>query len=286
MFPVVSNEVIKTKSVVAVHKIHTLVGVIGVHHVVRKEVTASINPCHKGCDHTRITFQKRTYIVAILTVPLQPRNLRECPTELVTDGIPRFRDKPDSAQVKRTIDGRYCGGIFKINRAILLSRENRSQIKAKSINMHLVYPKLQAIHDHLAHITIRAIQCIACSSIVAIATPVGLQQIVGAVINPLETINRARLTSFSSMVVDNVEDHLDIGYMKRFDHISKFAQDFFGDNTARIAMMKSKEAQRHVAPVTAFLWILLSHRHKFHSGNAKFLQIGNFLGQPSEGPAL
>ena len=104
-------------------------------------------------------------------------------------------------------------------------------------------------------------------------------QIVGAVVDPLVAVDRARVIALARVVVDDVEDHLDIRLVQRLDHVAKLVVLRLDRVVAEIAMVGGEEVQRHVAPVVAVGRVVLEHRHQLHHGDAQVLQVRDFLDQ-------
>ena len=139
------------------------------------------------------------------------------------------------------------------------------------------HPKVQAVDDHFADVTVRAVQGVSCPGVVAIVDAIGLEQIVGIIINAPVAVRGSLLISFRRMVINGVEDHLNLRRVHGLDHPPEFIDHLFRGLGNRIFVMGREEIQRHISPVTAFLGILLEHREQLYRRNSELLQVRDLL---------
>src|SRR5262249_34452719 len=106
----------------------------------------------------------------------------------------------------------------------LVARENRSEVKAKSIDVHLLDPVTEAIKNHPPDDRMVRIQGVAGARIVGVARAVFLKDVVLLVIEPAEADRWPIRAAFSRVVVDDVKNHLEAGAVQRFDHLAKLVE--------------------------------------------------------------
>ena len=68
-----------------------------------------------------------------------------------------------------------------------IARKDRRKIEAEAIDVHLCYPVAQTIQDHPAHDRMIGLEGVAAAGVVGIARPVGVEHVVGGVVQPAET---------------------------------------------------------------------------------------------------
>src|SRR5258708_33236365 len=78
--------------------------------------------------------------------------------------------------------------------------------------------------------------------ILVVALAVRAEPIVRSVVETAKTNRRTAVSSLSRMVKNDVEDHLDPGRMKRFDHLLEFS-----DMGAERAMRAEPDIRREIA---------------------------------------
>ena len=132
--------------------------------------------------------------------------------------------------------------------AVGLAREDRAEVEAEAVDMHLARPIAQAVGDHLDHARMAEVERVSGAGVVdVVARLIGQQPIIGGVVDALERQRRAALVAFRGVVVDDVENHFEPGIVEARHHLLEFAQSLLA--LMRIARVGSKEADRVVAPV-------------------------------------
>src|SRR5579885_3133054 len=129
------------------HIIQALVGVKHVRQSVRKEVIAAIDSSHEGADFTFVALEERSHVVAELPVPLKPKETWETPAEFVRRNVPCLSDQPDSCKSRIGVDLRQDRWVLEIERSVVIAGEDRGQIEAETVHMHLCDPIAHAIED-------------------------------------------------------------------------------------------------------------------------------------------
>ena len=84
---------------------------------------------------------------------------------------------------------------------------------------------------------------------VDVAPPVAVEPVVGGVVDPAEGKGRPAVIAFGGVVVDDVEDHLDPGAMKRLDHPLELAHLLALVARRGIAGVGGQVADRGIPPV-------------------------------------
>src|SRR5262249_32946373 len=85
---------------------------------------------------------------------------------------------------------------------------------------------------------------------------------------------------------NHVENHLDACGMKRLHHGLELGCRGRRIRNYGVALVRREKVQRHVAPVIAFIGVILKNRHQFDRSYSKLLQIGNLFDYAREGSAL
>src|ERR1019366_3469564 len=152
VFLIVRNQVGEREAVVAIDIVDGLEGMIGMLAAVRKQVIAAINATHKVWDHPCVAPDETADMVTITRVPLQPSRARKSTSELIAADVPRLRDQSQPAQLGVRGNFTENWSISPVERSVGVTAKHRCQVEAKSIDVHLVLPIAQAIHDHFAHV--------------------------------------------------------------------------------------------------------------------------------------
>src|ERR1019366_10790517 len=95
--------------------------------------------------------------------------------------------------------------------AIHAAAENGREIEADAVHMHFQHPVAQAIDDEIAHHRVVAIYRIAATAEVHIFAGLGVEDVVGRIIDAAERPRRAVLVAFGRVVEHHVENDLDAG---------------------------------------------------------------------------
>lgn len=51
--------------------------------------------------------------------------------------------------------------VIGIDRAVRFAGKERGEVETKPVDMHLLRPMARAVHDHLAHVAVHGIECVA-----------------------------------------------------------------------------------------------------------------------------
>ncbi len=271
---VIRDQIVKREAVVRGDVVDALKRMIGFGQRVGEQVIAAVQPCHDRGDQPKITAHEAADIVPEARVPLGPTGSREGASQLLQTSVPRLGDQANVGQGGIGGDIAKDRWIFEVDFPVGPPREDRCEVKAEAIDVHLLDPVTQAVQDHLAHVPVHAVQRVARARVVCVGIVwiVG-HEVVSAVIDPLEAVHRAPMVALGRVVVHYVENHLDVGRVQCLDHRAKLVVLVAFLAGAGILLVRRKEIQRHVAPVVALLWIKLEHRHQFDRRNAQILQV-------------
>ena len=96
------------------------------------------------------------------------------------------------------------------------------------------------------------------------------------------------MIAFGGMVEDHVEDDLDPGAMKCFNHVAELIHWAERILPRAVWVMHCKKRDRRVTPVIdqpgrSILRVERKHRHQFDGSHAELMQIRNFLDQTRKG---
>jgi len=110
--------------------------------------------------------------------------------------------------------------------------------------MHLGNPIAEAVNDHAPHDRLVSVQRIAGTAVIRVLRQVFVEDVIDFVCKTAEAEGGTVAIPLGGVVVDDVEDHLDAGAMKRLDELSELV-----DGTERIfprtvAGVRSKKRDR------------------------------------------
>ena len=147
-----------------------------------------------------------------------------------------IRDHPDDRR------------IVEIERAVGVAGEDRGEVEAETIHSHLARPEVQAVEDHLPDVPVVGVERVAAAREVHVG-PLRLtrQHVVGAVVDSLEPVDRSSLVAFARVIEHDVEDHFDVRFVQRPDHVAEFAQGPSPVLDARVLDVRREERERHVS---------------------------------------
>src|ERR1700745_383639 len=201
-------------------KIYALVSVIGIEAVIGEKIITAVETAHELGDQSRITFDETANVIAKAPVPLQPRYAGKSTAELISACVPWLRDQPQLAQL--WISGNFSEdrSMSPVERSVRIAAEDRGEIEAEAISLHLTFPITQAVHHYLADMPPAEIQSIACPGIVCVRVGrVGRHHVVAGAVETLVAVDRAAMVSLAGVVVHDIQYDPDACLMKRFHHV-------------------------------------------------------------------
>ena len=87
--------------------------------------------------------------------------------------------------------------------------------------MHVGDPVPEAVEDHAAHDRLIGVQRVAGAAVIGVLRAVLVEDVVDLVRETAEAQGGPRGIPFGGVVVDDVEDHLDAGAVKRLDEVAE-----------------------------------------------------------------
>ncbi|MNU90348.1 hypothetical protein D3C71_802130 [compost metagenome] len=192
-----------------------------------------------------IAAPERAHVVTEPVIPLGPAR-REA-AELVAAGadVPRLGDQFDLAQ-HRVLAHRVQEAARRVE-ALALASQNRGQVEAEAVHVHVLHPVAQRIHHHAQCTGVGQVEGVAGAGVVDVVARVVGQAIVAGVVDALERQRRAQLVAFGGVVVDHVQDHLQPGRMHPGHHLLELG-DGVGGQQPRV---RCEEGQGVIAPIVA-----------------------------------
>ena len=128
-------------------------------------------------------------------------------------------------------------------------RENRSEIEAEAINVHLTDPIPEAIENHAADYGVIGVKRIPGAAVIRIPRAVRLKNVVAAVVQAAEAQRRSVVASFCSVVEDHIENDLDSRSMQRLYHVAKLVHWAKPISARTVGFVRRKKRDRRVTPI-------------------------------------
>ena len=222
--------------------------------------------------------------VAEAVVPLAPAWQIGAQLVAAAGCVPGFGDQLDAGQGRILPDGleERCVAV-EAARIVRVGQghapQHRGQIEAETVDVHLLDPVAQRIHDHLQRHVVAGVDAVAGAGVVGVVGRIlAAEVVVGLVVQSAPRQRGAPLVAFGRVVVHHVQDHLDAVAVQLLHHVPELVERIL----ARKASVGGKEGQRVVAPVVAqshldqrafadgFL-----HGQQFHGRHAQTLQVGD-----------
>ena len=157
--------------------------------------------------------------------------------------------------------------------------QHRGQIEAETVDVHLLDPVAQRVHDHLQRHIVAGVDAVAGAGVVGVVGRIlAAEVVVGLVVQSAPRQRGAALVALGRVVVHHVQDHLDAVAVQLLHHVPELVDRIL----ACKAPVRGEEGQRVVAPVVAqshldqraftdgFL-----HGQQFHGRHAQALQVGD-----------
>ena len=185
--------------------------------------------------------------VSVLGVPLSP-SVGEV-SHLVSPGteIPRLGDQLHLCEHRVLLHHREEAA--QAVHGLELACQGRSQVEAEPVDVHLLHPVAEAVHDQLERARVAHVEAVpATGEVDVVARVLRVQAVVGAVVDAAERERRSHVTALGGVVVDHVEEHLDAGAMQCLHHRLELV-DLLPALTRREARVRGQKPQRVVPPV-------------------------------------
>ena len=175
---VVGDQVAERKPIVTGNKVHALFRFpffMPVHLMTAEESVGEMP------QRSFVSTEKIPYIIPKATVPFFPAVANEAAHLVKTGGVPRFCDQlgPREGWIGLNIPKHRRVGH---DIAVGIASEDRSQIEAESVHVHLLDPIPKAVQDQAPNDGMVGIQRVSCPAVIGIARPVRLQKVVSVVV--------------------------------------------------------------------------------------------------------
>ena len=92
---------------------------------------------------------------------------------------------------------------------VSLAREDRREIEAKAIDVHLCDPVSQTVQDHPAHDWLVSVKCVPGATVVGVLAAITFKNIVSLVFQPAETESRPEMIALSRVIEDYIQNYFD-----------------------------------------------------------------------------
>ena len=217
--------------------------------------------------------------VAVLAVPLRPERRKVADLIPALADVPRLGDELDLADHGILLDqieeGRQPVDV------VQLARERRGEIEAEAVDVHVVDPVAQAVHDELQHVRVAHVQRVARARVVhVVAAVVRHEPVVRGIVDPLEREHRPELVALGRVVVDHVEDHFDPRRVERLHELLELLHLPATLTRGRILVVGREIGDGVVAPVVPKAPLHerrvldeLVDRQQLHRRDAEFFQV-------------
>ena len=195
-------------------------------------IGAAQNAARQVRHHPRIAPPKAAKGIARAVVPFgKGRGI--CPQLIAArPNIPRLGDQFNPRQ-NGVLPQRIKKPAARI-KAMRLAPQNRGQIKPKPIDMHLLHPIAQAIHNQAQRGGMGGIQGVSRARIIHIIAPAPRQAVITGIVQPAKGQRGAKLIAFGAVVIDHIQNHLDPSAVQIAHHGLHLAQGGGGGGIARI----------------------------------------------------
>ncbi len=214
-------------------------------------------------------------LVAVLAVPLRPQRREVADLVAALADVPRLGDELHLADDRVLLD--EVEERRQLVDVVQLAGQGGGQVEAEAVDVHLVHPVAQAVHDQLQHVRVAHVEAVAGAGVVDVAARVvGVEPVVGRVVDALERQRRALVVALGGVVVDDVEDHLDAGVVQGLHHLAELLHLLAPLAVAGVVVVRREVGDRVVAPVVAQAQLVqaavvdeLVHRHQLDRGDAE-----------------
>ena len=189
-------------------------------------------------------------VVAVATVPLRPRR-REVPDLVAAlPHVPRLGDQLD------LVDHRVLLDEVEERRepvdVVQFAGERGREVEPEPVDVHLLDPVPEAVHDQLEHVGMAHVQAVAGARVVDVPARIGrVEPVVRLVVEPPERQHGTARAPLGGVVVDHVEDHLDARLVQGLHHHLELLHLLAAVTARRVGVVGSEEADRVVPPVVA-----------------------------------
>ena len=133
-----------------------------------------------------------------------------------------------------------------------LAGEGGGEVEAEPVDVHLLDPVAQAVHEQLQHVGVPHVEGIAGPRVVHVEARVLLRRsIIGEIIDSLEGKHGSEMVALGGVVEDHVEEDLDVRLVQVLHHLLELLHLLAPLAARGILVVRGEEADRVVPPVVA-----------------------------------
>ena len=190
------------------------------------------------------------HLVAVAAVPLRPQRGEVADLVAALAHVPGLGDElhlgDDGVLLDEVEEGRELVHV------VQLARQRRGQVEAEAVDVQVLHPVAQRVHDQLEHVGVAHVQAVAGARVVDVPAQVGgVEPVVGGVVEAPQRQQRPPVVALAGVVVDDVQDDLDAGGVQHLDQLLELLDLLAPAAVGGVGVVGGEEADRVVAPVVA-----------------------------------
>ena len=195
-----------------------------------------------------VAAPERPHAVAVLTVPLRPSHRKVPDLVAALAQVPRLGDQLHLGERRVLLhDVEERGEPVDLEE---LAGQDRRQVEPEAVDVHVPDPVAEAVEDQLHRPRVAHVEAVPrAGEVEVVARVVGIQPVVGRVVDAAQAQRGAEVVALAGVVVDDVQDHLDPGAVEGLHHRLELAHLAPGPLARRVARLRRQEGDRVVAPV-------------------------------------
>ena len=286
MLAVVGDQVAQSKTIVTGNEVDA---VIRRPPAALVEVGAAAQASGQGGDQPVFAAQEAADVIAEMTVPFRPAPPgREAPHLVEPGGVPGLGDQLGVGQDRIVGDAFDQRGIGQ-HRSVASPPQDGGEIETEAVDVHLGDPIMQTLQDQISHVGMVTVNGVAAAGIVVIHPGHRIDDVINRIVQPSEGISRAALIPFAGVVEDDIQNHLDAGFVQGFDHLLELPHRIAVAVAAGVGGLGCKETDGVVPPeieqrgtgigmeAVAVHLVKFVDRQQFYCRHAQLFQVGNLL---------
>ncbi|MPL70622.1 hypothetical protein SDC9_16381 [bioreactor metagenome] len=301
MLAQVADQVVEGEAVVGRDKVD---GVEGFPAVPQKEVAGAGNAGGQMEGAGFFAPPEAADIVPVFVVPFRPSASGKRTHLVGPAGVPGFGDDLRVPQERLFGDGLDDRRVFQ-QLPGGIPAQDRAEIEAEAIDVHLDHPVAQAVLNEAAHDRVVAVEGVAAAGIVFVPALIRVEHIINRIVQAPERECGTEFVALGGMIEDHVENYLDARLVELPYHVLEFP-----DREGRIALivgfavpvgvagLGSEKGEGGITPVvaqkSAGLWISAEtldriefvQGKKFEARNAQLLEVPDHFRHAAIGPRM
>jgi hypothetical protein len=133
---------------------------------------------------------------------------------------------------------------------VLIPTQNRGEVKAKPVDMHVHNPVAEYVHDELSYDGMVCVKRIPdAGEVLVVSAAVLLQHVEDRILDSTQADRRSQFIPFRCVIQHNVENHFDAGAMKCLDHLSELYRLVSWCASNAVGLLRSVKGNRVVSPI-------------------------------------